>query len=179
MQQHGVPIWGAASSVVAAQRIARERLNLTIRGGRDVYDAWADGLRAQGEAVGDYQCVTRRSYFASDDPDRSWAELGPHVRYQNEAYEEWGAAGPRATAAADTEADRRARSSWMIGTASEVEAMIRAYHERLPFTELLTFGVPPGMDPEKMTPAIARFARELMPRLRDMDPPAPQSGPRS
>lgn len=167
VQQPAVPIWGAASSIVAAERIARERLDLTIRGGRDVYDAWANGLRGQGEDVGRYQCVTRRSFYVTDDPERTWLEIGPHVRYQNEAYQEWGAAGQNAALETETEADLLARQSWMIGSADDVEAMIRSYHQRLPFTQLLTFGVPPGLPPEKMNGALERFAREVMPRLRE------------
>ena len=50
--------------------------------------------------------------------------------------------------------------------ADEVEAMIRSYHQRLPFTQLLTFGVPPGLAPEMLDPALERFAHEVMPRLR-------------
>jgi alkanesulfonate monooxygenase SsuD/methylene tetrahydromethanopterin reductase-like flavin-dependent oxidoreductase (luciferase family) len=166
LQQGGVPIWCAASSLPAAQRAARERLHLTIRGGRDVYDAWAGGLRAAGEDPARYQCVTRRSYYVTDDPERTWAEIGPHVAYQTAAYDEWGAAGQQTTIGSEDDLDRRARASWMIGTPDEVETMIRAYQQRLPFTQLLSFGVPPGLPPEKMTPAIERFAREVMPRLR-------------
>jgi alkanesulfonate monooxygenase SsuD/methylene tetrahydromethanopterin reductase-like flavin-dependent oxidoreductase (luciferase family) len=166
VQRPSVPVWCAASSLPAAERAARERLHLTIRGDRTVYDAWSAGLRAQGEDPARYQCVTRRSYFVTEDPDAAWAQLAPHVIYQTEAYEEWGAAGQRATTDAQAALERRARQSWMIGGPNEVETMIRSYHERLPFTELLTFGVPPGLPPEQMTASIERFAREVMPRLR-------------
>jgi alkanesulfonate monooxygenase SsuD/methylene tetrahydromethanopterin reductase-like flavin-dependent oxidoreductase (luciferase family) len=165
VQRPTVPIWCAGSSIPAAQRAARERLHLTIRGGRDVYDAWAEGLRSQGEDVASYQCVTRRSFMVSDDPERTWAEIGPHVRYQTEAYDAWGAAGLNATTTAE-DLDRRARQTWMIGSADEVEAMIRAYQQRLPFTQLIGFAVPPGMEPQRLTPALERFAREVLPRLQ-------------
>jgi alkanesulfonate monooxygenase SsuD/methylene tetrahydromethanopterin reductase-like flavin-dependent oxidoreductase (luciferase family) len=166
VQRPAVPIWCGASSVVAAQRAARERLHLTIRGGRDVYDAWAGGLRAQGEDPANYKCVTRRSFYVTDDPERTWAEIGPHIRYQTEAYNQWGAAGLDATTETQAELDRRARQTWMIGNADDVEAEIRRYHERLPFTQLIGFAVPPGMPPEQTTPALERFAREVMPRLQ-------------
>ncbi len=169
VQQPAVPIWCAASSLPAAGRAARERLHLTIRGGHEVYAVWADGLRAQDEDVSKYQCVTRRSFYVTDDAERTWSELAPHVRYQTEAYDAWGAAGQHATAATEAEGERRARQTWMIGNADEVEAQIHAYHQRLPFTQLIGFGVPPGMAPARMTPALERFAREVMPRLRDLD----------
>ncbi|HZQ35859.1 MAG TPA: LLM class flavin-dependent oxidoreductase [Dehalococcoidia bacterium] len=178
VQQPSVAIWCAASSIVAAQRAARERLNLTIRGGTDVYNAWAEGLRAQGEDASQFQCVTRRSYYVTDDPERAWSEIGPHVRYQTEAYAEWGAAGQRETVEPEAEGDRRARQTWMIGDPEAVAAMIREYHRRLPFTQLIGFGVPPGLPPERMNAALERFAREVMPRLRDLDA-TPAAQPRS
>ena len=168
LQRPHPPIWCAASSIPAAQRAARERLHLTIRGGRDVYDAWADGLRAQGEDVPAYQCVTRRSFYVADDPERAWAEIAPHIIYQTEAYQEWESPGLRATTGTQAEIEARARQTWMIGSADEVAAQIRSFHARLPFTQLIGFGVPPGMEPERMNPALERFAREVIPRLRSL-----------
>jgi alkanesulfonate monooxygenase SsuD/methylene tetrahydromethanopterin reductase-like flavin-dependent oxidoreductase (luciferase family) len=172
LQQPHPPIWCAASSIPAAERAARERLHLTIRGSRDVYDAWANGLHERGEDVGAYQCVTRRSFYVTDDPDRAWAEIGPHAVYQTRAYEQWGAAGLDATTDAQEQTDLRSRQTWIIGTPDEVAAEIRRYHERLPFTQYIGFGVPPGMAPEAMNASIERFAREVMPLLRD------EGGPR-
>ncbi|HEY7293627.1 MAG TPA: hypothetical protein VH916_01245, partial [Dehalococcoidia bacterium] len=123
--------------------------------------------RDLGEDLSRYQCVTRRSFYVTDDPERAWSELAPHVRYQTEAYEVWGAAGQNAVLESEAEGEQRARRTWMIGSADELEAQIRAYHRRLPFTQLIGFGVPPGMAPERMNSALERFAREVMPRLRD------------
>jgi alkanesulfonate monooxygenase SsuD/methylene tetrahydromethanopterin reductase-like flavin-dependent oxidoreductase (luciferase family) len=167
--QQPLPIWCAASSIPAAERAARERLHLTIRGSRDVYDAWANGLRELGEDVGAYQCVTRRSFYVTDDPERAWAEIAPHIVYQTRAYEEWGSAGLNATTDAADETERRARQTWFIGSPADVIEQIRAYHARLPFTQLIGFGVPPGVEPEAMNSALERFAREVMPLLRDIE----------
>lgn len=166
-QQPHPPIWCAASSVPAAQRAARERLHLTIRGSSEVYHAWASGLRERGEDAAAYHCVTRRSFYVTDDPERAWAEIGPHIVYQTRAYEEWGSAGLNAMTDAREETERRARATWFIGPPGDVAAQIRAYHERLPFTQLIGFGVPPGMEPESMNPALERFAREVIPLLRE------------
>lgn len=164
--QQPLPIWCAASATVSAQRAARERLHLTIRGGRSVYDAWAEGLRAQGDDPAEYQCVARRSFYVTDDAERAWGEIAPHIMYQTEAYEQWGFAGLGVSNQPDEQAEARARQTWMIGTAGQVVEQILAFRERVPFTQLLTFGVPPGMEPQKMNGALERFAREVMPRLR-------------
>jgi alkanesulfonate monooxygenase SsuD/methylene tetrahydromethanopterin reductase-like flavin-dependent oxidoreductase (luciferase family) len=168
LQQPHPPIWCAASSIPAAERAARERLHLTIRGSREVYDAWANGLRELGDDPSAYQCVTRRSFYVCDDPERGWAEIAPHVIYQTRAYDEWGAAGLNATTDSSEQLERRARATWFVGPPQQVATEMRAYHQRLPFTELIGFGVPPGMEPEKLNPSLERFARQVMPLLRDL-----------
>jgi alkanesulfonate monooxygenase SsuD/methylene tetrahydromethanopterin reductase-like flavin-dependent oxidoreductase (luciferase family) len=168
VQQPHPPIWCAASSIAAAERAARERLHLTIRGSTEVYDAWANGLRERGEDVSAYQCVTRRSFYVTDDPERAWVEIGPHVVYQTRAYDEWGASGLATTTDSSEQLSLRARRTWDIGTAAEVAAAIRAYHARMPFTQYIGFGVPPGMEPAAMNASLERFAREVIPLLRDL-----------
>jgi alkanesulfonate monooxygenase SsuD/methylene tetrahydromethanopterin reductase-like flavin-dependent oxidoreductase (luciferase family) len=168
LQQPHPPIWCAASSIAAAERAARERLHLTIRGSTAVYDAWANGLRELGEDVTAYQCVTRHSFYVTDDPERAWAEIRPHVVYQTRAYDEWGASGLATTTDTSAQIAQRARRTWDIGTAEEVAAAIRAHHARMPFTQYIGFGVPPGMEPAAMNASLERFAREVMPLLRDL-----------
>jgi alkanesulfonate monooxygenase SsuD/methylene tetrahydromethanopterin reductase-like flavin-dependent oxidoreductase (luciferase family) len=168
LQRPHPPIWCAASSIPAAERAARERLHLTIRGNRQIYDAWAYGLRAIGEDASAYQCVTRRSFYVCDDPERGWAEIAPYILYQTRAYDAWGSAGLSAMTDTSAALEQRARATWFIGPPRQVAAEIRAYHERLPFTELIGFGVPPGMEPEKMYGPLERFAREVMPLLADV-----------
>lgn len=166
VQRPHPPIWCAASSVAAAERAARERLNLTIRGGSDVYEAWANGLRERGEDVTAYQCVTRRSFYVTNDPERAWAEIGPHVAYQADAYVAWGAS--KFSGDVRIDAAEEARRSWDIGSPAEVAEAIRRYHARMPFTQYIGFGVPPGVEPEQMNGSLERFAREVMPLLRDL-----------
>jgi alkanesulfonate monooxygenase SsuD/methylene tetrahydromethanopterin reductase-like flavin-dependent oxidoreductase (luciferase family) len=168
VQQPHPPIWCAASSIAAAERAARERLHLTIRGSTAVYDAWANGLRELGEDVSAYQCVTRRSFCVTDDPERAWAEIGSHVIYQTRAYDEWGASGLRTTTDTSAQIAERARRTWDIGSPEEVAAAIRAYHARMPFTQYIGFGVPPGTEPAAMNASLERFAREVIPLLRDL-----------
>ena len=48
----------------------------------------------------------------------------------------------------------------------EVEAQLGAFIEDLGLTDVMTHGVPPGLRPERLTPSLERFAREVMPGLR-------------
>lgn len=166
LQKPHPPIWMAASSSAAAERAARYRLPLTMRGGPAVYQAYAAALRAQGDDPAQFEVLTRRSIYVTDDPEAAWAQIEPYILYQTEAYASWD--NPGLNAATDTSASlaERARQTWIIGNAAEVIAAIEGLRESLGLTELISFGVPPGMPPRLMLPAIERFAREVLPHFR-------------
>ena len=165
-QQPHPPIWMAASSTPAAQRAARYRLPLTMRGGPAVYQAYADALRAQGDDPAQFEVLTRRSVLVADDPEAAWAQIAPYILYQTEAYASWENPGLNAATDRNRSLAERARQTWIIGNAAEVIAGIEDLQRSLGLTELISFGVPPGMPPALMLPSIERFAREVMPHFR-------------
>jgi alkanesulfonate monooxygenase SsuD/methylene tetrahydromethanopterin reductase-like flavin-dependent oxidoreductase (luciferase family) len=166
LQRPHPPIWMAASSTPAAQRAARYRLPLTMRGGPSVSRAYADALRAQGDDPADFEVLTRRSIYVTDDPEAAWAQIQPYIEYQTEAYASWDNPGLNAATDQQRSLPERARQTWIIGNAAEVIAAIEGLQTSLGLTELISFGVPPGMPPSLMLPAIERFAREVMPHFR-------------
>ncbi|MGI8554641.1 MAG: LLM class flavin-dependent oxidoreductase [Dehalococcoidia bacterium] len=166
VQQPHPSIWMAASSAAAAQRAARYRLPLTMRGGPSVYQAYAEALRAQGEDPAAYEVLTRRSVYVTDDPEAAWAQIKPYILYQTEAYASWENPGLNAATDQSRSLPERARQTWIIGNATQVIAAIEELQRTLGLTELISFGVPPGMPPPLMLPAIERFALEVMPHFR-------------
>ena len=46
----------------------------------------------------------------------------------------------------------------------------RRLHPGIGLTDLVTWAVPPGMQPDQMNPHLEMFARDVAPRLRAMFP---------
>lgn len=166
VQRPHPPIWMAASSTPAARRAARYRLPLTMRGGPAVVDAYRDALRGEGEDPDRFEILTRRSIYVTDDPEAAWAQIEPYIVYQTEAYVSWENPGVNAATDRSLSVRDRARQTWIIGTPSEVIGAIRELQRSLHLTQLISFGVPPGMPPSLMQPAIERLAREVLPHFQ-------------
>jgi alkanesulfonate monooxygenase SsuD/methylene tetrahydromethanopterin reductase-like flavin-dependent oxidoreductase (luciferase family) len=62
------------------------------------------------------------------------------------------------------------RQTWIVGDADHVHDELASFVDAHGFTDLITHGVPPGLAPEQITPSLERFAREVMPRLRERTP---------
>ena len=56
--------------------------------------------------------------------------------------------------------------AWVIGDVDHCVAQLSAFIAEYGVTDLVTWGVPPGMKPEQMAPSLERFVRDVAPRLR-------------
>jgi len=130
------------------------------------YTTLVEALRAEGEDPSMYEVLTRRSVYVTDDPEAAWAQIAPYIVYQTDAYIAWANPGVNAATDASRSPEERARQTWIIGTPAQVIAAIEELQRTLGLTELLSFGVPPGLPPALMLPAIERFAREVLPHFR-------------
>ncbi len=97
--------------------------------------------------------------------------MRPGEQYRAALYREWLDAGGQPPVR-PTQPDGSAvvpvlEGRYILGDAARVIEEIRAYRERVPVTELIMWGVPIGLHPTEMVPALERFAREVMPHLRD------------
>ena len=66
--------------------------------------------------------------------------------------------------------ESRIPQTWVVGTVDECVAELAAFIREYGLTDLVTWGVPPGMRPDQMAPSLERFARDVAPRLRAMFP---------
>ncbi len=56
--------------------------------------------------------------------------------------------------------------SWIVGDAEHCVSELTAFIEEFGITDVLLWGVPPGLAPEEMNDSLERFAREVAPRVR-------------
>jgi alkanesulfonate monooxygenase SsuD/methylene tetrahydromethanopterin reductase-like flavin-dependent oxidoreductase (luciferase family) len=197
--QHPYPLWVGARAIPAAQRAARYDAHLQLVGvtsdpaeTRAVYDAYADVLRDRGQDPARYGVHTllTEKYFLSDDPERTWAEISPHVQWTMGAmhgwYEEAAESGhdpvlrsarERGTAATmrgrSTDPPRFDADTWqarlVTNDPNDTIAAIDRLFEHAPYTHLVVGPGdtnPLGYPAEKMYPYLERFAKEVIPHFK-------------
>ncbi len=181
--QRPLPIWVGARSTPAAARAARHDASLMLIdvGGhaRDTYEVYESGLRERGRDPKDFGVhgMVLGSFFISDDPDRTRAEIRPYLEWEQTAmagwYEESAESGHDPVL---LEAMRQgegmtppAPADAVVADASETIRAIEVKLEEAPYTHLVFGGgntTPSGMPAAKMIPYLERFAREVMPHFR-------------
>lgn len=61
----------------------------------------------------------------------------------------------------------RIPQTWVVGDVEHCVAELTRFIREYGLTDIVTWGVPPGMRPEQMAPSLERFARDVAPRLRE------------
>ncbi len=169
----GPPLWTGAMSVPQAERAAALRTHLMPQGDRrETVDPWAAALRAAGEDPAAYRVLVNRPFYVSDDPG-AWQRLRPGEQYRAGLYNKWLTEGgqpvvhpsqPEGSAVVPVLEGR-----YLLGDAARIVAALRAYQEQVPVTDIISWGVPLGLRPDDpdLLRSIERFAREVIPALRD------------
>jgi alkanesulfonate monooxygenase SsuD/methylene tetrahydromethanopterin reductase-like flavin-dependent oxidoreductase (luciferase family) len=163
-------LYCAARSPAAATRAARFACHLMPAGGPDVYRAYATELRTRGLDPNDFDVAGHIQWFVSPDPERAWAQLEPHALYQQNLYNSW------FDEAADLPEDKMESGgmesqlhSGIVGTAEVVADRLVEELSIQPYTEVISFAVPPGGDLELALESARLFAAEVMPGLRSIE----------
>jgi len=170
VQPGGPPLWLAAMSEAGARRAARLGLNLLPQGDRRlVLDPWRADLEAAGRRADDFRVGIIRPWLVTRDRERDWPAIRAAERYKGRIYADWlresGDAVTLAAAGASPDA-RPIPQTWIVGDAEECRAELARFVAEFGVTDVVTWGVPPGVAPEAMNASLERFASEVMPLLR-------------
>lgn len=105
------------------------------------------------------------SVFVSDDPDRSWAEVGPYLLHDAVTYRSWQQPGQRShvKAEATTVEELRAEGVYQILTPDECLALVAELGPMGAFTHHPLCG---GTPPDLAWPSLELFADAVLPRIR-------------
>jgi alkanesulfonate monooxygenase SsuD/methylene tetrahydromethanopterin reductase-like flavin-dependent oxidoreductase (luciferase family) len=164
VQPGGPPLWMGCMTEGGAHRAARYGLNLLPQGRRaDSLDVWREDLRSQGIAPGERRVGIIRSWLVTDDRERDWPPVRDAERYRMEVYARFFREARTSFTSSGPDGIPQA---WIVGDAAHVERELAAFIEDYGFTDLITWGAPPGLPPERMATSLERFAREVMPNLR-------------
>jgi alkanesulfonate monooxygenase SsuD/methylene tetrahydromethanopterin reductase-like flavin-dependent oxidoreductase (luciferase family) len=173
VQDGGPPLWIAATSRPGALRAARFDTNLLPQGPRSaVLEPWQEELRATGRDPGEKRVGLIRGVFVTDDPEREWTAVAAAEKYRRDVYVDI------IKASADHKDQARQRSSgprqplplnplvWTVGDVDHCVAELTALMTEHQVTDLVTWGGPPGLAPSVMNDSLERFARLVVPRVR-------------
>jgi alkanesulfonate monooxygenase SsuD/methylene tetrahydromethanopterin reductase-like flavin-dependent oxidoreductase (luciferase family) len=103
--------------------------------------------------------------WVSDDPDRSWAEIGRYLLHDAMTYASWQPEGQRSAVHSDAKSVEalRAEGRYRVLTPDECVARVR---ERGPFADCVLFPLCGGTPPDLAWPSLELYAEKVLPRLR-------------
>jgi alkanesulfonate monooxygenase SsuD/methylene tetrahydromethanopterin reductase-like flavin-dependent oxidoreductase (luciferase family) len=173
VQQPRPPIWMAARAEAPLRRAAKYADGIIAVGSPDLIKMYRQFVAEEGKDPDAAQVAVLRSVIISDDPEATWAEVEPSVRWRGERYGKWyGEAG-------DLPQDRERMLQMQSSDApwAKMEDLIK---DRATLTAeleeldemgvncVIFFATFPGYPPLKMLPTWEALAKDIMPRFRSL-----------
>ena len=102
--------------------------------------------------------------FVTDDPERSWAQIGPHAVHETNGYGAWSAGAPGANPWRPVETVEEVRQAglYAVVTPEECVTLARSLDERAGLKLKPLVG---GLDPEIGWPSLEMFVEKVLPEL--------------
>jgi alkanesulfonate monooxygenase SsuD/methylene tetrahydromethanopterin reductase-like flavin-dependent oxidoreductase (luciferase family) len=144
------------------------RLGLGLQSiARELYEPYLIGLEAGGHDASIAKMAGQVEFFLSDDPERTWAEIGEHVVYRWNSYNRYMFEGTRRAADPPQYFDLdEILDRFLIGTAEQVAAAITERVAGLPVTDMYTWSDYPGIPDDLVDRHLELTFTQLAPRLR-------------
>ncbi len=164
VQSGGPPLWLAAMSRGGALRAAGHRTHFLPQGSRDeVLQPWRDAMEAAGEPLGRYRVGIIRGCLVTDDPERDWPLVREAERYRMRLYSRFFAESGQAGVGSGTSPIPQ---SWIVGDVAHCVKELVHFITEFGITDMVTWGVPPGLRPFDMTASLAAYATQVVPRVK-------------
>jgi len=131
---------------------------------------YLDALEQEGQARAD-ACVYHGDWLiVSDDPERTWSEIGGHATYQMRKYAEWGVFGPPPDAPSFPDPDAvlsDPRGYRLLDTETAVDELVALLRAWPQIRDLHFWAKLPGEGIESSSGRIEHFASHVVPRVRE------------
>lgn len=169
LQQPRPPIWVGGFARASARRAARFGDGYIGTGDiSEIYKMYVEELCAAGKdpaagrlAGGFFWLVV------SNDPDRTWHEIAPHVQFQINVYAEWlKKAGQELFPPMPNLEALKASGILQVLTPEAAVKLIADYAAAAPVERFYCWTIPPGYPVCKMDPYLELFATKVIPHFR-------------
>ncbi|MEM7096681.1 MAG: LLM class flavin-dependent oxidoreductase [Pseudomonadota bacterium] len=160
VQEGGPPMWVAAMSAPGARRAARVGAHFLPQGDRSAtLDVWRDQLGS--ETAAERRIGIIKGVFVTDDIEKEWPQVRDSERYRLHLYR-------RFFAESDTNfgAGAHIPQNWIVGDVARCVDEIVSFMLAYGMTDLVTWGIPPGLSTDVMQSSLERFVGEVVPGVR-------------
>jgi len=178
--QDQLPIWLGYQGPKGARRAGRlgEAL-LTLAAGS--WPPYRDGLTEGGHDLAAARMGGGIQAYVTDDPDRDWPRLAPHIAYQQDSYRRYMVQGTDSPLPRPVDPERLRRrgpdagpmSYFLFGTPEQVAAQIRAYAGDAPVSHVWLGASVAGLPEDLAARHVQTICARLGPLLAD------DAGPRA
>jgi len=168
VQEGGPPIWMAAMGKPGAERAARLGLHLLPQGAADqVLEPWREATRSAGVDPLTRRVGIIRPWLVTDDRDRDWPPIRAAERYKAGIYADWLTDSGDNVSLQLTGGADPIPQTWVVGDEDKIFNDMCEFIDAHGITDVVTWGCPPGFHPEQMNESFERFAKGVLPRLRE------------
>lgn len=161
------PLFVGGQSRAAARRAARFGLPFQpASNDADMIDVYREACAAGGVAPVVLAPGEATTVFVAEDPDRAWAQLGPHLLHDARSYAGWQPAHQRSAVHSDASSvdELRREGKYRVLTPEQCVAHARAAG---PFAPVIHFPLCGGAPPALGWRSLELYVERVLPRLRD------------
>ncbi len=111
-----------------------------------------------------YPPGTGEMFWFAEDPDRAWAEIGPHLLHEAECYRSWQREGQASTVKSEATTVESLRAEGLYKILTPDEAVARAEADG-PYAAFPLYPLCGGIPPEVAWPSLELFVGKVLPHL--------------
>jgi alkanesulfonate monooxygenase SsuD/methylene tetrahydromethanopterin reductase-like flavin-dependent oxidoreductase (luciferase family) len=165
--QNPMPVWGGFGGPMGARTAGRLGLSL-LSSSPQMYEAYVAALKEAGHDPSIARLSAQIEFFVTDDPERTWAEIGEHVIYRWNSYNRYMFEGTRREADPPQHFDPDAISRrFVMGTPEQVADAIRERIGDLPVSDVYCWSDYPGISDELIDRHMELTFSKVAPLVRD------------
>ena len=161
VQPGGPPLWIAAMSAAGARRAAKYDAHFLPQGDRSqTLDVWHEE-RQTNDVSQPRRIGIIKGVFISDNADKDWPLIRDSERYRMQLYKKF-----FRESKTNFGAGEHIPQTWVVGNAAEVAEQLETFMQTYGVTDLITWGLPPGLNSSAMTDSLQQFVVDVVPKLR-------------